>query len=68
MSCRVRGRLVAIQEDQAGGLGLLQQRLKYNNKRALKRLSKHKPYYLYPSSESLYCTCDTRLTDDLVHD
>ncbi len=34
---------MAIQEDQAGELGLQQRRLKYYNKRALKRLLNQNP-------------------------
>ncbi len=59
-------RLVAIQEDQAGELGLQLLCLKYYKWRALKCLMKAEPYYPYPSIESSYCTCDTRLTDVLT--
>ncbi len=52
-------RQVAIQEDQAGELGLCRLHLKYYNERALKCLLKLKPYYHYPSIESSSCTCDT---------
>jgi len=55
-----RGMLVAIQEDQAGELGLRRLHLKYNKKRALKRLMNPEPYYRYPRVESYYFTCDTR--------
>ena len=54
---------MAIQEDQAGELGLQRLQLKYYNERALKRLMNLEPYYTDPSIESLYRTCDSVLTD-----
>jgi len=51
---------VAIQEDQAGELGLERLQLKYYNERALKRLMNPEPYYADPSIESSYRTCDSR--------
>ncbi len=51
--------LVAIQEDQAGVLGLRQLHLKYYTRRALKRLMNPEPYYRYPRTESSYRTCDS---------
>ncbi len=53
-------RQVAIQEDQAGELGLERLQLKYYKRRALKRLMNPEPYYTDPSIESSYCTCDSR--------
>ncbi len=47
-SRRVKSRQVAIQEDQAGVLGLQRLHLKYYMKRALKRLMNPEPYYRYP--------------------
>ena len=43
ISCRVERREMAIQEDQAGELGLQRLHLKYYNERALKRLMKPEP-------------------------
>ncbi len=51
---------MAIQEDQAGELGLERLQLKYYNERALKRLMNPEPYYADPSIESSYRTCDSR--------
>jgi len=50
---------MAIQEDQAGVLGLRRLHLKYYKKRALKCLVNLEPYYRYPRVESYYRTCDT---------
>jgi len=47
-----RKRQVAIQEDQAGVLGLERLQFKYYKKRALKRLMNPEPYYTDPSIES----------------
>ena len=49
---------MAIQEDQAGELGLQRLHLKYYKERALKRLLNPEPYYRYPRVESYYRTCD----------
>ncbi len=58
--CLTRSRRrVAIQEDQAGVLGLQQLHLKYYSKRALKRLMNPEPYYRYPRVKSSYRTCDS---------
>ncbi len=51
---------MAIQEDQAGELGLARLHLKYYRRRALKRLMNPEPYYTDPSIESSYRTCDSR--------
>ncbi len=51
---------MAIQEDQAGELGLERLQLKYYRERALKRLMNPEPYYTDPRIESSYRTCDSR--------
>jgi len=51
---------VAIQEDQAGELGLQRLRLKYYKKEGFEVPLEPEPYYRYPRVESSYLTCDTR--------
>ncbi len=57
---------MVIQEDQAGELGLQRLYLKYYNVEGFEAPPESETYYPNPSIESLYRTCDTRLTDALT--
>jgi len=59
-----RGMIVAIQEDQAGELGLYRLHLKYYNKRALKRLLNLKPSIAILGSSHIIVHVILVLTDD----
>ena len=60
--------LVAIQEDQAGVLGLQQLHLKYYKERALKRLLNQNPTIAILGLSHAIVHVILRLTDTLVHD
>ncbi len=60
--------LVAIQEDQAGVLGLQQQHLKCYKKRALKRLLNRNPITAILGSSHTIVHVILGLTDAPVHD
>ncbi len=60
--------LVAIQEDQAGKLGLQQLHLKYYRKRALKRLLNPNPTIAILGLSHAIVHVILELTDEEVHD